>query len=36
MRTGMDTLVMEDSILFKEEQPPWKEGTEWRNDLVLD
>ena len=36
MRTEMDVLVMEDCILFKEEQPPWKEGKEWRNDLILD
>ncbi|KAB1441604.1 carbamoyltransferase [Pseudodesulfovibrio senegalensis] len=27
MKTGMDTLVMEDTILFKEEQPPLKEKT---------
>ena len=36
MRTEMDVLVLEDFILYKEEQPPWKEGKEWRNDLVLD
>ena len=36
MRTEMDVLVIEDFILFKEEQPPWKEGKEWRNDLILD
>ena len=36
MRTEMDVLVMEDFILFKEEQPPWKEGKEWRNELILD
>ncbi|NIN92182.1 hypothetical protein GTO36_04185 [bacterium] len=36
MRTEMDVLVMEDCILFKEEQPPWKEGKEWRNELILD
>jgi carbamoyltransferase len=36
MRTEMDVLVIEDVILFKEEQPPWKEGKDWRNDLVLD
>ncbi|MFX0200418.1 MAG: carbamoyltransferase [Candidatus Hodarchaeota archaeon] len=36
MRTEMDVLVMENCILFKEEQPPWKEGKEWRNDLILD
>jgi carbamoyltransferase len=36
MRTEMDVLVMENCILFKKEQPPWKEGIEWRNDLILD
>ena len=36
MRTEMDTLVIEDFILFKKEQPPWKEGEEWRDNLELD
>ena len=36
MRTEMDVLVIEDFILFKEEQPQWKEGSEWRRDLILD
>jgi carbamoyltransferase len=36
MRTEMDVLVIEDCILFKEEQPPWKEGEEWRDELELD
>lgn len=36
MRTDMDVLVIENCILYKEEQPPWKEGREWRNDLILD
>ena len=36
MRTEMDALVIEDFILYKEKQPPWKEGKEWRNDLILD
>jgi carbamoyltransferase len=36
MRTEMDILVIEDFMLFKEEQPPWKEGKEWRDDLILD
>ncbi|MGM0665488.1 MAG: carbamoyltransferase family protein [Thermodesulfobacteriota bacterium] len=36
MRTEMDVLVLEDCILFKEEQPPWHEGKEWRNELILD
>jgi carbamoyltransferase len=36
MRTEMDVLVMEDCILFKEEQPPWKEDEQWRDELELD
>jgi len=36
MRTEIDTLVIEDFILYKEDQPPWKEGKEWRNELILD
>lgn len=36
MRTEMDILVIEDFMLFKEEQPPWKEGKEWRDELILD
>jgi carbamoyltransferase len=36
MRTEMDTLVIEDFILYKEHQPPWKEGKEWRDKLILD
>jgi carbamoyltransferase len=36
MRTEMDVLVMEDCMLFKEEQPPWQEGEEWRETLELD
>ncbi|MFH1951528.1 MAG: carbamoyltransferase [Pseudomonadota bacterium] len=36
MRTEMDVLVVENCILFKNEQPPWKEGNEWRDTLELD
>ena len=36
MRTEMDTLVLEDAILFKEEQPEWKERDDWRDELILD
>jgi carbamoyltransferase len=36
MRTEMDVLVMEDCILFKEEQPTWEEKGDWRSDLDLD
>jgi carbamoyltransferase len=36
MRTEMDVLVLEDCILFKEEQPPWEEREDWRDELELD
>lgn len=36
MRTEIDVLVIEDSVLFKEEQPPWTERKNWRSELVLD
>ncbi len=36
MRTEMDVLVMENCLLFKEEQPPWKESETWRDELELD
>lgn len=36
MRTEMDTLVMEDYILYKSEQPKWKERDDWREELILD
>jgi carbamoyltransferase len=36
MRTEMDVLVLEDCILFKEEQPPWEEKEDWRSELELD
>ncbi len=36
MRTEMDVLVIENFILFKEEQPPWKEKGDWRSELELD
>jgi len=36
MRTEMDVLVMEDCLLLKEEQPPWTERKEWRDELALD
>ena len=36
MRTEMDVLVMENCILFKEEQPLWNEKDDWRKDLELD
>jgi len=36
MRTEMDVLVIEDYILFKEEQPKWEEKEDWRSELELD
>ena len=36
MRTGMDVLVLEDYILYKEEQPAWQETEDWRNLFALD
>jgi len=36
MRTDMDILVIEDSMLIKEEQPPWEERGDWRSELELD
>ena len=36
MRTEMDVLVIDDFILYKEEQPAWKEKGDWRSELELD
>jgi len=36
MRTEMDVLVIEDFILYKEEQPLWEEKGDWRSELELD
>jgi len=36
MRTEMDVLVLDSFILRKEEQPPWVEEKDWREDYVLD
>jgi carbamoyltransferase len=36
MRTEMDVLVIENCILFKEEQPEWEEKGDWRSELELD
>jgi carbamoyltransferase len=32
----MDVLVIDNFILFKKEQPPWKEEGDWRSKLELD
>jgi len=36
MRTEMDVLVIENYVLFKEEQPEWKEDSEWKEEFALD
>jgi carbamoyltransferase len=36
MRTEMDVLVLENSMLRKEAQPPWRDRREWERDLILD
>jgi len=36
MRTDMDVLVLENFILYKEEQPEWIEKEDWRTKFVLD
>lgn len=36
MRTQMDVLVLGNMILYKAEQPKWKENADWRSSYVLD
>jgi carbamoyltransferase len=36
MRTEMDLLVMEDCLLWKDEQPAFKEARDWRTEYELD
>jgi carbamoyltransferase len=36
MRTDMDCLVLENFILLKDDQPPWTEEKDWRENLELD
>lgn len=36
MRTDMDVLVLENCILYKEEQPEWDEKEDWRRLYALD
>jgi carbamoyltransferase len=36
MRTEMDCLVLENVILYKEQQPPWEEKGDWKNEFELD
>lgn len=36
MRTDMDVLVLENMVLYKDEQPEWNEEENWREKYVLD
>jgi len=36
MRTEMDVLVLEDHLLFKEDQPEWEEDDDWRDEFGPD
>lgn len=36
MRSDMDVLIMEDFVLYKEEQPKWQEQGDWRDEYELD
>lgn len=36
MRTEMDCLVLENVILYKEQQPLWEEQEDWKNEFELD
>ena len=36
MRTEMDSLILEDFVLSKNEQPEWKEKKDWREEFELD
>ncbi len=36
MRTGIDTLVLDDFVLEKSDQPAWHEDEDWREQFVLD
>jgi len=36
MRTEMDYLVLGSFLLRKEDQPPWQDKGNWRQDYVLD
>jgi carbamoyltransferase len=36
MRTDIDVLVLGGMLLYKEEQPPWKEVADWKQEFQLD
>jgi carbamoyltransferase len=36
MRTEMDVLVLENCLLYKQDQKPLEQDTDWRNEFELD
>ena len=36
MRTGIELLVMEDCLVWKDRQPAWNDDGDWRKDYELD
>ena len=36
MRTGIDVLVLDDFLVYKDKQPAWAETTNWRDEFGLD
>jgi len=36
MRTGIDVLVLDDFLVYKDEQPAWEETSNWREEFGLD
>ena len=36
MRTEMDTLVLGEFVLLRNEQPEWEEKKDWREEFELD
>jgi carbamoyltransferase len=36
MRTGIDVLVLDDFLVYKDKQPAWKETSNWRDEFGLD
>lgn len=36
MRTNIDVLVLDDYVLYKEEQPQWEKDSDWQSEFELD
>jgi carbamoyltransferase len=36
MRTHLDALAIGSFLLYKAEQPAWREGADWREQIPLD